>query len=76
MDNSEKAFLGTMSAGPKIIQKSTIQFRYPSRASSLSMEFIRTWRAKMTGWDILQGKMLLSVKLDILRPAEFIVVTF
>jgi hypothetical protein len=30
----------------------------------------------MTGLDILQGKMLVSVKLAIVRPAEFIVVTF
>lgn len=45
-------------------------------ALSLSMELIWNWRASMTGWDILQGKMLLSVKLAILRPAEFIVVTF
>ncbi|WP_275982491.1 phage tail sheath C-terminal domain-containing protein [Aquiflexum gelatinilyticum] len=32
--------------------------------------------ATMTGLDILQGKMLVSVKLAIVRPAEFIVVTF
>jgi len=30
----------------------------------------------MTGLDILEGKMLVSVKLAIVRPAEFIVVTF
>jgi hypothetical protein len=30
----------------------------------------------MTGLDILEGKMLVSVKLAISRPAEFIVVTF
>lgn len=34
------------------------------------------WGATMTGLDILQGKMLVSVKLAIVRPAEFIVVTF
>jgi phage tail sheath protein FI len=32
--------------------------------------------ATMTGLDILEGKMLVSVKLAIVRPAEFIVVTF
>jgi phage tail sheath protein FI len=32
--------------------------------------------ATMTGLDILQGKMLVSVKLAIVRPAEFIVITF
>ena len=32
--------------------------------------------ATMTVLDILQGKMLVSVKLAIVRPAEFIVVTF
>ncbi len=32
--------------------------------------------ATMTGLDILDGKMLVSVKLAIVRPAEFIVVTF
>jgi len=31
LDDSEKASLGTMSAAPNIIQKSTIQFRYPRR---------------------------------------------
>ncbi len=30
----------------------------------------------MTGVDILEGKMLITVKLAIVRPAEFIVVTF
>jgi phage tail sheath protein FI len=30
----------------------------------------------MTSLDILEGKMLISVKLAIVRPAEFIVVTF
>jgi phage tail sheath protein FI len=30
----------------------------------------------MTGVDILEGKMLVSIKLAIVRPAEFIVVTF
>lgn len=30
----------------------------------------------MTGLDILEGRMLVSVKLAIVRPAEFIVVTF
>lgn len=30
----------------------------------------------MTGVDILEGRMLLSIKLAIVRPAEFIVVTF
>jgi len=30
----------------------------------------------MTGLDILEGKMLITVKLAIVRPAEFIVVTF
>jgi uncharacterized protein len=32
--------------------------------------------ATMTSLDILEGKMLVSVKLAIVRPAEFIVVTF
>lgn len=32
--------------------------------------------ATMTSLDILEGKMLISVKLAIVRPAEFIVVTF
>ncbi len=32
--------------------------------------------ATMTALDILEGKMLVSVKLAIVRPAEFIVVTF
>lgn len=32
--------------------------------------------ATMTGLDILEGKMLVSIKLAIVRPAEFIVVTF
>jgi len=32
--------------------------------------------ATMTGLDILEGKMLVSVNLAIVRPAEFIVVTF
>ena len=32
--------------------------------------------ATMTGLDILEGKMLVTVKLAIVRPAEFIVVTF
>ena len=32
--------------------------------------------ATMTGLDILDGKMLVSLKLAIVRPAEFIVVTF
>ncbi|ERM81216.1 hypothetical protein P872_20230 [Rhodonellum psychrophilum GCM71 = DSM 17998] len=32
--------------------------------------------ATMTALDILEGKMLISVKLAIVRPAEFIVVTF
>jgi phage tail sheath protein FI len=32
--------------------------------------------ATMTGLDILEGKMLVSVKLAIVKPAEFIVVTF
>lgn len=30
----------------------------------------------MTSLDILEGKMLVSIKLAIVRPAEFIVVTF
>ena len=32
--------------------------------------------ATMTGIDILEGRMLISIKLAIVRPAEFIVVTF
>ena len=30
----------------------------------------------MTGDDILDGKMLITVKVAIVRPAEFIVITF
>jgi phage tail sheath protein FI len=32
--------------------------------------------ATMTPQDILEGKMLISVKVAVVRPAEFIVITF